>query len=207
MTPLERQPASVDPTCTVADSARLGEGVRVWQQCQIFDDVVIGAWTRIGSRSVLGAGTRIGERCKLQNDVFAFGAIVGDEVFIAPRVTLVEDRTPRATTVTGQLVRPEDWTRSPVRVERGASIGVGSIILPGVTVGEWALVAGGSVCSRSVPRHALVAGNPARQVGHVCVCGKRLDDLLGCECGLQFERADDGPGLRLTAPIRRLSQI
>jgi UDP-2-acetamido-3-amino-2,3-dideoxy-glucuronate N-acetyltransferase len=58
----------------------------------------------------------------------------------------------------------------------GAAVGAGAVVLPGVTIGKWALVAAGAVVTASVPPHAIVRGNPARITGWVCVCGRPLRD-------------------------------
>jgi len=59
-------------------------------------------------------------------------------------------------------------------VKYGASIGAGAVVLPGVTVGRFAMVGAGAVVTRDVPDHGLVVGNPARLQGFVCRCGRRL---------------------------------
>jgi acetyltransferase-like isoleucine patch superfamily enzyme len=74
----------------------------------------------------------------------------------------------------------DDWTVSGVTVEQGASIGGGCTVLPGITIGRFALVGAGSVVTRDVPDFALVFGNPARQMGYVCECGGRLADDGRC---------------------------
>jgi UDP-2-acetamido-3-amino-2,3-dideoxy-glucuronate N-acetyltransferase len=78
-------------------------------------------------------------------------------------------------------------------VKYGAAIGSRSVILPGLTIGRWALIAAGSVVTKSVPDHAIVAGNPARQRGWVCVCARPLQDDLVCPgCGRRFRSGADG---------------
>ena len=72
-------------------------------------------------------------------------------------------------------------------VMQGASIGANATIVCGVTIGEYAMVGGGSTVTKDVPKQALVVGNPARQIGWVCKCGKRLDDKNMCPgCGEQY---------------------
>ncbi len=117
---------------------------------------------------------------------------VEDDVFLGPNVVFTNDRVPRAA-----FKRPrEAWL--PTRVRRGASIGANATIVCGLTIGEAALVAAGSVVTRDVPDHALVVGNPARRIGWVCACGERLPAELACTCGRRFRLASPETGL---API------
>jgi len=86
----------------------------------------------------------------------------------------------------------------PTVVGRGATLGAGTVVVCGTTIGEHAFAAAGSVVTRDVAAHSFVAGNPAAHRGWVCVCGERLADDLRCGCGRAYEPA--GSGLReLTA--------
>jgi UDP-2-acetamido-3-amino-2,3-dideoxy-glucuronate N-acetyltransferase len=77
-------------------------------------------------------------------------------------VMFVNDKLPRAATDSGALQTEQDWTLLPTRVERGAAIGSGAVILGGVTIGADALVGAGAVVTRDVPLGETVVGNPAR---------------------------------------------
>ena len=86
---------------------------------------------------------------------------------------------------------PATW-RLSTTVGRGASIGAGAVILPGLTIGDYALVGAGSVVTRDVPPHRAVVGNPARPIGWACACGGRLDGALACpSCGAAYRRAGE----------------
>ena len=88
---------------------------------------------------------------------------------------LTNDTYPRAVTPDGELKSASDWQSVGVKVEDGAAIGARSVCVAPLTIGAWALVAAGSVVTKDVPAHALVAGNPARQMGWVGKTGRRLE--------------------------------
>ena len=118
---------------------------------------------------------QIGSNVKIQNHVSVFeGVTLEDGVFVGPHACFTNDLLPRAITPDGKLKSADDWEITPTLVKYGASIGAGSVILCGLTIGEFALIGAGSVVTRDVPPHALVFGNPARQHGYVCRCARRL---------------------------------
>jgi len=165
----------IHPTAEVEPGAEIGDGTRVWHHCHVRAGAKIGADCNLGYGVYVDAGVVIGDRCKLQNRVSVYhGVTIEDGVFVGPHVTFTNDKTPRAVAPDGAPLSDDDWTVLPTLVQEGASIGAGSVILPGITIGRWAMVAAGSVVSRDVPDHALVAGNPARPAGYVCSCGRTL---------------------------------
>ena len=118
-----------------------------------------------------------GDRTKIQNAALVYhGVTVEDGVFIGPNAILTNDRFPRAITSTGDLAREGDWDVAAITLRHGCSIGAGAIVVAGVDVGRFATVGAGAVVTHSVADHALVAGNPARRLGWVCACGRRLTD-------------------------------
>lgn len=123
----------------------------------------IGDETRIGPFVEIQKGVTIGARCKISSHSFLCqGVCLEDEVFIGHGVMFTNDRHPRATTPGGCLQGDGDWQCEETHVRRRASIGSGSTILCGVTIGEGAVVGAGSVVTRDVAPSATVAGNPAR---------------------------------------------
>lgn len=153
----------------VMDTVTLGTGVRIFQPdlvnlygCTIGDETKIGPFVEIQGGAVVGA------RCKISSHSFVCeGVTIEDEVFVGHGVMFTNDVYPRATTPDGALATADDWTCSPTRVCRRASIGSGATILPNVTIGENAMVAAGAVVTRDVPANAIVAGCPAKVVGTV----------------------------------------
>lgn len=193
--------AVVHPTAEVAATAVVGVRSRLWHQVQLGDGVQIGADCVLGKGVYVSSSAVIGNRVKIQNGCGVFGARLEDEVMLAPGVYLLEDPTPRAATLTGTPKRWDDWTRQPVTVRHGATVGANAVVAPGVVIGRYALVTIGSAVNRDVADHALVAGNPARQVGWVCRCGRRLNDSFACpSCQVAYARSEHGLSLSSSFP-------
>lgn len=168
----------------------VGDGTRLWHQAQVASGAHVGADCVLGKGAYLGGGSRVGDRVKIGNYANIFGARIADEAMICPAVLLLEDRAPRAITPDGRRVGPGDWTPHPVTVGLGATIGAGAMIAPGVRIGAHAMVALGAAVFHDVAPHALVAGNPARQCGWVCLCGHTLDTDLRCpNCPRTYTRS------------------
>nr|WP_042186852.1 acyltransferase [Kibdelosporangium sp. MJ126-NF4]CEL17616.1 probable acetyltransferase [Kibdelosporangium sp. MJ126-NF4]CTQ91156.1 probable acetyltransferase [Kibdelosporangium sp. MJ126-NF4] len=181
-----------EPSADIAAGARIGAGTRVWHQAQVADDVEIGTGCTLGKSCYIGSGARIGDNVKIGNHADVFGARLDDGVMISPHAVLTEDRVPRATRPDGLRQGPGDWTSIPVIVRRGATVGAGARIAPGVEIGRYALVGLGAVVVRDVAPHALVLGNPARACGWVCRCAATLDGQLRCpRCDRAYELVTD----------------
>ena len=107
-------------------------------------------------------------------------AVAHRVVFIGPHVCFTNDLYPRAVN--------DDFELVETRVEDGASIGANSTIRCGVAIGKNSMVGAGSVVTKDVPPHALFFGNPAKPMGYVCVCGRKLNKTNECElCGFKLE--------------------
>ena len=146
----------------IADDVKLGQGVVIVDFVNLYG-CEIGDETKIGTFVEIQRGAKIGKRVKVSSHTFICeGVEIEDHVFIGHSVTFINDRYPRAVTPDGGLQTGADWTVVPTKVRRGASIGSGSTVLCGVEIGEGAIVGAGSVVTRDVPPHTIVAGNPAR---------------------------------------------
>jgi UDP-2-acetamido-3-amino-2,3-dideoxy-glucuronate N-acetyltransferase len=148
----------------IAPDVRLGVGVVIHHPEQVnLYGCSIGDGCKIASFVEIQRGVRLGRNVKVE--AFAFipsGVTIEDGAFVGPHVCFTNDRFPRATGDDGELLDSHDWEEVPTVVGRGASIGANATVVCGVTIGERALVAAGSVVTRDVPAHTLVRGNPAR---------------------------------------------
>lgn len=138
----------------------IGIGTRIWQFVVVLPGAQIGQDCNICSHCLIESDVVIGDRATIKSGVQLWdGLRLADDVFIGPNVSFANDWFPRSKRA------PEKFLQT--LVEAGASIGSGATILPGVTIGRNAMVAAGSVVTRSVPPNAIVVGNPAKIVGYV----------------------------------------
>ncbi len=139
-----------------------GDGVVVFSFTNLYG-CRIGNETRIGPFVEIQRGAIIGARCKIQSHTFICdGVTIGDGVFVGHGVMFVNDKFPKAVGEHGNLADEDDWTLLPVRVESGATIGSGAIVMGGVSIGAGALIGAGAVVTKDVAAGAVVAGVPAR---------------------------------------------
>ena len=182
----------IHKSADVSPDAILGDGVKVWHQAQVRERAELGENCIVGKGAYVDFDVKIGANSKIQNGVFVYhGATVEEGVFLGPGVVLTNDLVPRAINPDGTQKSDADWLVSPTHIGKGAAIGARSVVLPGVTVGAFALVGAGSVVTRDVPAHGLVYGNPARLRGYVCACGEHLQQnkahVWQCACGETYD--------------------
>jgi len=143
----------------VVENAEIGENTVIRDYVNIFG-CKIGKNCKIAAFVEIQKGVTIGDRCAIEAFVFiTTGVTIEDGVFIGPHVCFTNDMYPKA-------VNP-GWKIVPTIVKKGASIGAGSVIRCGITIGEGALVGAGSVVTKDVPPNTLVVGNPAKPVRKV----------------------------------------
>jgi acetyltransferase-like isoleucine patch superfamily enzyme len=141
-------------------STRIGKDTRVWQFAVVFDGAVIGENCNICAHTLVENGVTVGNNVTVKSGVFLWeGTVIADNVFIGPNATFTNDAMPRS------KVYPEKF--SGINVKQGASIGANATILPGVTIGEEAMVGAGAVVVADVPDRAVVVGNPAKVIRYL----------------------------------------
>jgi UDP-2-acetamido-3-amino-2,3-dideoxy-glucuronate N-acetyltransferase len=153
------------------------------------EGAAIGRNCSIGQNVFVGRGVRIGDNAKIQNNVSLYeGVIIEEDVFCGPSMVFTNVINPRSF-----ISRRKEFKETLVR--RGATIGANATLLCGHTIGRYALVGAGAVVTEDIPDYTIVAGNPAKVIGHVCQCGVRLKfdgSIATCSsCGLKF-RKDEG---------------
>ena len=148
--------AFVHPLAQV-DTPNVGDGTRIWQFVVVLRGARIGSDCNICAHCFIENDVTVGDRVTLKNGVYLWdGLIIEDDVFLGPNATFTNDHTPRS------RQRPAKFART--RVCKGASIGAGAVVLPGLTVGAGAMVGAGAVVTRHVPAGVTVVGNPARTI-------------------------------------------
>ena len=167
----ESQAYYAHPTAIV-ESESIGEGTKIWHFAHVRPSSKIGKGCNIGKSVYIDIGAEVGDNVKIQNFVSVYkGVRIEDDVFVGPSATFTNDLYPRA------FIWDEEHV-SATRICRGSSIGANATIVCGITIGEYAMIGAGSVVAENVPSYALILGNPGRQRGWVCRCGRRLNTIL-----------------------------
>ncbi len=161
-------------TAIIDDGAVIGDDSRIWHWVHICAGASIGNRCSFGQNVFVGSDVVIGGNVKVQNNVSIYDTVtLEDDVFCGPSMVFTNVYNPRS-----HVSRKHEYRRTLVR--RGATLGANCTIICGNTIGQYAFIGAGAVITRNVPDHALMVGNPARQIGWMCQCGERLPDNLEC---------------------------
>jgi acetyltransferase-like isoleucine patch superfamily enzyme len=160
--PLELGPGTVVSTgAIVFAGTKVGERVIVGDQACVRERCVVGDDVVIGRGSLVENDTTIGALTKIQADAYVTAySTVEDNVFIAPRVVTTNDN------YMGRTEKRHALVLGPT-IRRGARVGGGAILLPGIEIGEEAFIGAGAVVLKDVPPRTVVVGNPARELRQV----------------------------------------
>ncbi len=161
----------IHPLSCVHETVSIGGGSVIWQFASVLRDVTIGENVSVGANVEIGPGCKIGNRVRISHGVFLPpNSVVEDDVFLAPGVLASDDRYPRANN--------PDYHAQPPYFERGCSVGIGSVILPGVRIGAGALVGAGAIVTKDVPPKGHVRGEPAREKAMQSIHHEEFHELL-----------------------------
>ena len=177
----------VHVSSVIDEGAVIGAGTKIWHFSHILSGSLIGERCNIGQNVVIGPDVIIGNGCKIQNNVSVYkGVNLEDGVFCGPSMVFTNIYNPRAG------INKMDQIR-PTLVKKGATIGANATIICGITLERHCFIGAGAVVTKNVLAYALVAGNPAKQIGWMCECGERLKDSLECpSCGKLYEERAEG---------------
>jgi acetyltransferase-like isoleucine patch superfamily enzyme len=169
----------------LCESQRVGAGTRIWAFAHVMAGARLGRGCNVGDHAFIESGAVIGDGVTIKNNVLIWeGVTIAADVFIGPGVIFTNDQHPRSPRMAGvdavraRYADKKNWLLK-TKVGRGASLGAGCIILPGLNIGNYALVGAGAVVRREVPAHAIVVGNPGTLVGWACHCGQKLAAVGG----------------------------
>jgi len=183
----------------LVESNEIGESTRIWAFAHVMKNARIGRHCNIGEHCYIEQGATLGNNVTVKNGVSVWaGVTVEDDVFLGPNCVLTNDPNPRA------YIKKSADSLVETLIRNNATIGANATIVCGVTIGRYAFVGAGTVVIRSVADFALVVGNPARQIGWMCVCAKRIhlakdESVLTCShCLRDYRRGENG--LVLLAP-------
>ena len=141
-------------------STNIGSGTNIWQFCVVLAGAKIGKNCNICSHCFIENDVRVGDSVTVKNGVHLWdGVVLEDDVFVGPNVVFTNDQYPRSKSHIRKLRR--------TMVLKGASIGGGAVLIPGITIGEYAMVAAGAVVTKDVAPFTLVAGMPAKFVRYI----------------------------------------
>lgn len=173
-------------TAVIDEGAIIGEGTSIWHFSHLMTGCKIGNRCNIGQNVFIGNDVVLGNNVKVQNNVSLYsGVICEDDVFLGPSCVFTNVINPRSA-----VSRKNEFKKTLVK--KGATIGANATIVCGITINEFVFVGAGAVVTKDVNAYALVAGNPAKQIGWMSERGEKLqfnkEGIAVCnETGEQYQ--------------------
>lgn len=166
----------------IVESKNIGRNTRIWAFAHILEGAKIGRNVNIGDHCFIENDVTIGNNVVIKNGISIWdGVTIEDGAFLGPNAALTNELFPRSGFPKGL---------EKTLIKKGATISANATILTGITLGEYCTIGAGSVVTKDIPDHALIYGNPARQMGWMCVCGLKLifnkNKKTTCSCGKKF---------------------
>jgi UDP-2-acetamido-3-amino-2,3-dideoxy-glucuronate N-acetyltransferase len=153
----------IHPTADV-QTTNIGDGTSIWQFAVVLPGAVIGKNCNINCHTFIENDVKIGDRVTVKSGVYIWDGIeIANDVFLGPNVTFVNDKYPRSKQY------PQKFQIT--KIDHFVSIGANATIMGGVHIGEYALIAAGSVVTKDVPAFSLMLGSPAKLAGKVDING------------------------------------
>ena len=138
----------------------IGEDTNIWQFVVVLKGAKIGANCNICAHTLIEGDVEIGDNVTVKSGVYIWdGTRIEDDVFIGPNATLTNDSMPRSKQY------PDSFLG--ITLKKGCSIGANATLLPGITIGQGAMIGAGSVVTKNIPDHAIVVGNPAQIIRYI----------------------------------------
>lgn len=141
-------------------SPNIGQDTKIWQFCVVLEGAIIGNNCNINAQVLIENDVIIGDNVTVKSGVQIWdGTRIENNVFIGPNAAFTNDLLPRSKQY------PESF--SGITLKQGSSIGANATLLPGITIGEQAMVGAGAVVTKDVPDYAVVVGNPAKVIRYI----------------------------------------
>lgn len=169
----------VHETAIIDAGAQIGEGCKIWHFTHISSKAILGNNCNVGQNVFIADDVILGKNVKVQNNVSIYaGVVCEDDVFLGPSMVFTNIINPRS-----EIVRRGSYQKTFVK--KGASIGANATIVCGLVIGTYAFIGAGAVVTKHVHDYALMAGNPAKQIGWMSAAGYKLifnsDGIADCE--------------------------